>query len=96
MIKLVKNKLSSSEFENGVILDGFPRNLNQAIEFESISHIDLVINTTLDNDILIQKLLGRRVCGNCGKNYNICSINQVKINKARMVMKWSPCFQKKM
>ena len=77
MMKLVKNKLNSNEFENGVILDGFPRNLNQAIQFQSLFEIDLVINTTLDNDILVKKLLGRRVCGDCGKNYNVCSIYEV-------------------
>ena len=77
MMILVKNKLSSKEFENGVILDGFPRNLNQAIQFQSLFEIDLVINTILDNGVLIKKLLGRRVCGDCGKNYNVCSINEV-------------------
>ncbi len=96
MLRLVKNKLSSSEFENGVILDGFPRNLNQAILFETVSHIDLVINTTLDNDILIKKLLGRRVCSNCGKNYNMCSIFEVTLNKGRTDMKWNLYSQRRM
>jgi adenylate kinase len=77
MIQLVKTKLNSAEFDNGVILDGFPRTLNQAVQFEKISHIDLVIKTKIDNEILVKKLLGRRVCKDCGKNYNICSIMEV-------------------
>ena len=77
MFQLVKNKLESNDYENGVILDGYPRTLNQAIRFQSLYDIHLVINTILDNDILLKKLLGRRVCQKCGKNYNLCSIHEV-------------------
>ena len=79
MIDLVKKKLDSIENVKGVILDGYPRTLNQAIQFDDICKIDLVINITLNNEILMRKLLGRRICKNCGNNYNICSINEVFI-----------------
>jgi len=35
-----------------------------------------VINFTLRQDILVEKLAGRRVCEDCGNNYNICSIEK--------------------
>jgi len=36
----------------------------------------LVLNVTLNQDVLIEKLLGRRVCEKCGENYNICEIKR--------------------
>lgn len=82
MFQLVKKKLETNDFDNGVILDGYPRTLSQANEFQSIFSINLVINIVLDNDILLKKLLGRRVCQKCAKNYNLCSINEVnKLDK---------------
>ena len=36
--------------------------------------IDLVLNIFLREDILVEKLAGRRVCDGCGENYNVCSI----------------------
>lgn len=61
----------------GVIFDGIPRNVKQ-VELLA-QHFELqnfrLINIELREDILIEKLMGRRVCANCGKNYNLCSID---------------------
>ena len=60
---------------NGVILDGFPRNFSQAFNWVQHSEHgavpDLVIELKLPEHILVQKLLGRRVCSGCGDLYNI-------------------------
>lgn len=63
---------------NAVILDGYPRTVEQAIELETIykRNIDAVINIDQDHSIIIKKLLGRRNCSSCGQGYNICSINE--------------------
>jgi adenylate kinase len=74
MLELVKNKLSKDEYKNGVILDGFPRTFNQAKELDNFKQMNLVVKIDLRQDILIKKLLGRRVCNSCGKGYNICEI----------------------
>ena len=37
--------------------------------------IDLVVNLKLREDVLLEKCLGRRICGQCGKNFNLASIN---------------------
>jgi len=74
MFNFMKERLEKPEFNNGVILDGYPRNPKQALELEKLLKVHLVIKIDLNEDILIQKLLGRRVCRGCGKNYNIYSI----------------------
>ena len=62
----------------GLIFDGIPRTLSQLQSMKvkyPLSH-SLLINVVLREDILIEKLGGRRVCNGCGRNYNICSINK--------------------
>jgi adenylate kinase len=73
---IIKEKLNSDEYKSGVILDGYPRRISQAIQWENYKTIDLVIKINLDEEILIKKMLGRRVCEKCGKSYNICEINE--------------------
>jgi adenylate kinase len=48
--------------KTGLIFDGFPRTLNQAKYLQEHLKIDIVFNLHLREDILIRKLLGRRVC----------------------------------
>lgn len=42
---------------------------------EEVIDIDLVVNLKLREDVLLKKCLGRRICSQCGKNFNIASIN---------------------
>ncbi|XP_073106334.1 probable adenylate kinase 1, chloroplastic isoform X2 [Elaeis guineensis] len=42
---------------------------------EGVTDIDLVVNLKLREDVLLAKCLGRRICGQCGKNFNVASIN---------------------
>ena len=42
---------------------------------EKFSHIDLVINFFSREEVLLEKLMGRRVCPSCHKNYNVAHIN---------------------
>jgi len=60
----------------GIILDGVPRTVKQAqLLRDSGFKMDLIINFFNREDILLQKLMSRRVCPECGKNYNIADIN---------------------
>ncbi|CAI7750631.1 unnamed protein product [Closterium sp. NIES-53] len=61
--------------EGGFILDGFPRTAVQAEVLESMTQIDLAVNLTLREEVLVQKMLGRRLCSDCGGNYNIANID---------------------
>lgn len=42
---------------------------------DDVADIDLVVNLKLPESVLIEKCLGRRVCSECGKNYNVASID---------------------
>jgi adenylate kinase len=65
--------------DEGFILDGFPRNLSQAwaldraLEEEKIP-IELVVDLKVPQDILLRRLSGRRICGNCGEIYNVYTL----------------------
>jgi len=70
------NKVSS----NGFLLDGFPRNINQAVELDKILEefnlkLDYVFFLDVDRNILAKRITGRRMCKTCGKIYNIYSFN---------------------
>jgi adenylate kinase len=40
-----------------------------------VTDIDLVVNLKLQENVLLEKCLGRRICSECGKNFNLASIN---------------------
>ncbi|KAM0945223.1 putative adenylate kinase [Dioscorea sansibarensis] len=77
IIELLSKRLQNgaSNGESGFILDGFPRTIRQAEILEGVTDIDLVINLKLREDVLLQKCLGRRICSQCGGNFNIASID---------------------
>jgi adenylate kinase len=60
--------------ERGFILDGYPRTKAQAEKLSDITDIQLAVNLSLREDILISKCLGRRMCNECGRNYNVANI----------------------
>ncbi len=74
VMKLLKERLSQDDCGEGFILDGFPRSLEQAMKLESITSIDFVINLVVPEQIIINRLSTRRVCGNCGAIYNLVSV----------------------
>jgi adenylate kinase len=71
MLKILKEKLNSSECSKGFILDGFPRNIEQANMLDEITNIDYVVKLNISDEEAIKRISGRRVCNNCGKNYNL-------------------------
>ena len=78
-IGLVKERLSKDDCASGFLLDGFPRTVNQALALEKIGEeinrqIDIVVNLDCDNEELIRRISGRRVCKNCGAPYHITSM----------------------
>ncbi|GMH45112.1 hypothetical protein BSKO_13069 [Bryopsis sp. KO-2023] len=76
MMKVLQQRLAQGQAsgEAGVILDGFPRTQHQAEKLVEIADLQLVLNMSLREDVLVEKILGRRMCGHCGKNYNIADI----------------------
>lgn len=75
-INMVIDRLSLDDCKNGYILDGFPRTIVQATEFEkelqkSNKKIDVCILVDGDYDKIAERLSGRRVCEKCGASYHI-------------------------
>ena len=69
---LVVDRIQQSDAENGYVLDGFPRTVKQAEALEhSGVNIDKVIDIEVDDEIIYKRMAGRRVCGKCGKTYNV-------------------------
>lgn len=75
-IGIVRERLSKEDCQNGFLLDGFPRTVPQAEALEDMligldKKIDYVINIDVDQDILMERLTGRRICKNCGATYHL-------------------------
>jgi len=75
-IGIVRERLSKQDCESGFLLDGFPRTVPQAEALEEIlsdlnKKIDYVINIDVDQDILMERLTGRRICKDCGATYHL-------------------------
>lgn len=74
---MVKRKLKEIDMD-GFILDGYPRTVDQAEFLLDLVDLDAVVFLKIHEEIIVKKLLGRRVCEKCGKNYNISDIHKEK------------------
>ena len=75
-IDMLKNRLAKEDCENGFLLDGFPRTIPQAEALEKLSKeinrpIQVVVNLDCNEEELIRRISGRRVCKVCGAPYHI-------------------------
>jgi len=75
VLDIVKNRVAQNDCQKGFILDGFPRNLNQAIMLEeSLASINKKISLALDfqveDEVVIKRISGRFFCKKCGAIYN--------------------------
>ena len=65
--KLVADRLSQEDCKAGFILDGYPRNLNQAKFLETITDVDLALMIDLSEEKIIARLSSRRMCSKCAQ-----------------------------
>ncbi|XP_026194216.1 uncharacterized protein LOC113147544 [Cyclospora cayetanensis] len=72
--QLCKNYMYSNSGHKSWILDGFPRTLPQAEMLRGFAGPHVCVNFRLPSNILLQKLLARRVCKKCGENFNTADI----------------------
>ena len=77
-IEIVKDRLNQKDIENGLILDGFPRTVEQAEALEKMleeknKKVDIVVNLTTPEEEIIERIVNRRVCSNqeCKAVYNL-------------------------
>lgn len=75
VVGIIKNRIIDADCKNGFILDGFPRNINQAKVLDEMfssleKNIDIVFNFEVSEDILVKRISGRFSCKECGAVYN--------------------------
>lgn len=75
VISMVRERISQPDCENGFILDGFPRTRPQAEALDTMlaelgRKLDHVIELMVEEQKLIQRIIGRFTCENCGEVYN--------------------------
>ncbi len=75
VIGIVKDRLQADDCKNGYILDGFPRTVPQAEALAQFAKIDVALNIALDDEVIISRLGGRRVCLKCGATYHTSTLN---------------------
>ncbi|RJX26759.1 MAG: adenylate kinase [Dethiobacter sp.] len=76
VVGIVKERLSRPDCAGGVLLDGFPRTVEQAEALDEVMQdlnmkIDAAISVDVNEEELINRLTGRRVCRNCGATYHL-------------------------
>ncbi len=78
LIKMFREKLAGSECKDGFILDGFPRNIDQAKSLDELlselkAKLTVVINLQIPDHLLTERITGRRICSNksCNAVYHI-------------------------
>jgi len=75
VIGMIRERIMRPDAENGFILDGFPRNLEQAEALDALlaslgQPIDAVLQINVDFDLLMQRMVGRLTCLSCGALFN--------------------------
>lgn len=68
--EVMKDRISQDDCKNGYILDGFPRNLEQAKSLDSYSEVDFVVLLDVPREVSIERLTSRLQCSKCKTIFN--------------------------
>ncbi len=76
MIGIIRDRLKESDCKKGFILDGFPRTLAQAEALEQLlkelnMNLDRVISLNVPDELIVGRIIGRRVCSKCGASFHV-------------------------
>ena len=74
--EIMEVRLRQSDCRDGYILDGFPRTLNQARVLDELLcrqrvSLSAAIFLEADDEVIVQRISGRRVCPVCGRSYHV-------------------------
>ncbi|MCI7691383.1 MAG: adenylate kinase [Oscillospiraceae bacterium] len=72
VIGILKDRIAQPDAQNGFILDGFPRTVEQAEALDKMGvNIDKVVEINVSDEAITARMSGRRVCEGCGNSYHI-------------------------
>ena len=75
IIGILKERLAQDDCANGFILDGVPRTIAQAEAIETMGiRIDKVLELSVADDVIVERMSGRRVCESCGASYHMVAV----------------------
>ncbi|MBA2880877.1 adenylate kinase [Desulfosalsimonas propionicica] len=82
-IPMILDRLKEDDCKNGWLLDGFPRNKNQAVKLHEAlkqagMNLDIVVEIELDREIAKNRIMGRRLCVNDNNHPNNIFIDAIK------------------
>ncbi|MCD8215955.1 MAG: adenylate kinase [Clostridiales bacterium] len=70
--ELLSQRIKADDCKNGYILDGYPRNVSQAEGLSAIvGELDRVVDIEVADELIIERMSGRRSCGGCGAMYHV-------------------------
>ena len=77
--KIVKERLLKADCADGFLLDGYPRTTEQADCLEQMLQemnlkLDVVINLVVSDELIVSRIVNRRLCPTCGKGYNLLTL----------------------
>lgn len=76
VVRMLSERLSEPDIAGGFILDGFPRTVAQAQALDALLaakglKLTAVVNIEVPREVIILRLTGRRMCPQCGANFNV-------------------------
>ncbi len=71
IVEMIRKRLSQEDARDGFILDGFPRNVEQADAFEGMSDVDAVVYLNVSEEEVVERFSGRRACSQCQAIYHV-------------------------
>ena len=70
IFEIMDKRFKEPDIENGIILDGFPRNLSQAVKLSELNMDLIAVYLDVDYETLKRRIVGRLSCPSCGSIYN--------------------------
>ena len=75
IIGIIHDRVAEDDCKNGYILDGVPRTIAQAESLEKAGIVfDDVISTEISDEVIMERMSGRRVCEHCGASYHLVAV----------------------
>jgi len=83
VIEIVLSRLTHEDCRSSFLLDGFPRTVYQAEKLDLFleergSRIDKVLDLVIGKEVILNRLVGRRVCRDCGATYNVLNLPPIQ------------------